>query len=58
MKIKCTVKEFGQLVRACEKGTCFNCALRELCKQDGENERTIEDFITADTITDKEEGAL
>lgn len=58
MKIKCTVKEFGQLVRACEKGTCYTCALRELCRQDGEKELTIEDFITADTITDKEEGAL
>lgn len=57
MKIKCTVKEFGQLVRACEKGTCYTCALRDLCKQDPENERSIEDFITADTITDLEEGA-
>ena len=50
MKIYCTVKEFGQLVRACEKGQCYACALRAACKANPENERTIEDFITAETI--------
>lgn len=50
MKIYCTVKEFGQLVRACEKGQCYACALRDVCRADGENHKTIEDFITAETI--------
>ena len=56
MKIYCTVKEFGQLVRACEKGTCYTCALRAACKANPENERTIEDFITADTIKKEAQG--
>lgn len=50
MKIYCTVKQFGQLVRACEKGTCYTCVLRAACKADPENPKTIEDFITAETI--------
>ena len=50
MKIYCTVKEFGQLERACEKSQCYSCALREVCKADQEYPRRIEDFITADTI--------
>lgn len=50
MKIYCTVKEFGQLVRACEKGQCYNCALRDVCRADEMEQKTIEDFITAETI--------
>lgn len=50
MKIYCTVKEFGQIVRACEKGQCYNCALRDVCRADEMEQKTIEDFITAETI--------
>ena len=53
MKIYCTVKEFGQLVRACEKGQCYACALRDVCAADLENTHRIEDFITAETIADE-----
>ena len=34
MEIKCTVEEFGQLVRGCEKGACYDCALVNLCGPD------------------------
>lgn len=50
MKIYCTVKEFGLLVRACEKAQCYNCALKDICKSDSENTLKVEDFIEADTI--------
>lgn len=50
MKIYCTVKEFGQLVRACEKGQCYNCALRDVCRSGELEQKTIEDFVTAETI--------
>jgi hypothetical protein len=53
MKIYCTVKEIGQLVRACEKGQCYACALRAACKANPEKAKTIEDFITAETIEDE-----
>lgn len=51
MKIYCTVKEFGLLVRACSKGTCYNCALKDICgNNEFEQQDGIEQFITADTI--------
>lgn len=55
MKIYCTVKEFGQLVRACEKGQCYACALRDVCAVDTGKTHCIEDFITAETIEDEDE---
>jgi len=50
MKIYCTVKEFGQLVRACEKGQCYACALRDVCRAESDNHKHIEDFVTDETI--------
>lgn len=50
MKIYCTVREFGLLVRACEKAQCYNCALKDICKNDSENMCKVENFIEADTI--------
>ena len=50
MKIYCTVKELGRLVRACEKGQCYNCALRDVCRAGELEQKTIEDFVTAETI--------
>lgn len=47
MKISCTVKEFGQMVRDCDNGDCGSCALRNICEGG-----TIEDFVRADDITD------
>ena len=55
MKIYCTVKEFGQLVRACEKGACYTCVMRAACKADPENPKTIEYFVAAETIEDEDE---
>lgn len=52
MKISCTVKEFGQLVRGCEKSSCYNCPLIEVCG--GNKENGIEQFISAaDVVEDK-----
>lgn len=33
MKITCTLQEWSQLIRQCEKanGGCFNCALHDVC---------------------------
>lgn len=47
MEIKCTVEEFGQLVRGCEKGACYACALVELCGIDRTGK--IENFVTEAT---------
>lgn len=55
MKIHCTVKEFGQIVRACEKGSCYSCALKDICSAGPEDGCRIEDFIEADSI--EKEGA-
>ncbi len=54
MKIYCTVKELGQLVRACEKGQCYACALRDICREELEGHLLIEDFVTAETIMKEE----
>ncbi len=48
MEIKCTVEEFGQIVRGCQEGACYACALTKLCGFDQSNrDRTgkIERFI-------------
>lgn len=50
MKIHCTVQEFGKLVRACEKGTCYSCAFRDFCGKCEAGKEGIESFITADSI--------
>lgn len=34
MKIKCTIPEFGRVVRDCQDGYCSSCALRSLCNKD------------------------
>lgn len=34
MKIKCTIPEFGRIVRDCQDGYCSSCALRSLCNKE------------------------
>lgn len=51
MKISCTVKEFAQIVRGCEKNSCYNCPLSEVCG--GDKEKGIEQFVeAADVVED------
>jgi hypothetical protein len=50
MKISCTVREFGQIVRDCHRGDCGMCALSNVCQGD-----RIEDFVHASDITDDPE---
>lgn len=50
MKISCTVSEFGQIVRRCER--CMNCETCPLYPICVESEGKIEKFIRADQITD------
>lgn len=57
MRIVCTVKEFGQLVRGCEKNDCYHCTLSDVCN-DGED-GGIEKFISAaDVIEEPETGGV
>ena len=56
MKISCTVKEFGQIVRGCEKCSCYNCPLIEIC---GDKEKGVEQFISAaDIVAEPETGGV
>lgn len=50
MKITCTIKEFGRLVRDCERGECWKCPLTGLC--DGK-ETGIEHFVSV-VVADEE----
>lgn len=34
MKIKCTIPEFGRIVRDCQGAYCLSCALQSLCNKD------------------------
>lgn len=55
MRIICTVKEFGQIVRGCAKGDCYHCIFSDICK-DCEG---IEKFISAaDVIEEPETGGV
>ena len=54
MKISCTVKEFGQLVRGCEKRSCYNCPLEDVCNANPDA-NGIESFISAADIVDEPE---
>lgn len=47
MRIKCTVREFAQIVRDCDNSDCNMCAFRNICE-----ENSIEEFVRADDITD------
>lgn len=35
MRISCSKEEFAKIVLACEKGSCTQCALGDLCKGSG-----------------------
>lgn len=54
MRIECTVKEFGQMVRACENTSrminCHMCPLNALC--DRSSDEKIEQFIAAKDVVD------
>ena len=54
MKITCTLTEFARMVRCCHFAAanqgCTYCALHDLCNDD----RTIEDYVTAATIVDED----
>lgn len=52
MKISCTVKEFGQIVRGCEKCSCYNCPMADVCNG---REGGIEQFIIAADVVDEPE---
>ena len=54
MRIICTVKEFGQLVRGCEKRSCYNCPLEEVCSANPDT-NGIEDFVSAGDVIDEPE---
>lgn len=57
MKISCTVKEFGILVRGCEKCDCWKCPLANICNGDKGN--GIEKFISAeDVVAEAETGGV
>ena len=58
VKIYCTVKEFGQLVRGCEKSSCINCALNTICNGNeyAYNKPGIECLVSADSIVAEPEG--
>lgn len=53
MKISCTVKEFGILVRGCEKCECWKCPLANICNADKAN--GIEKFISAEDVVEEQE---
>ena len=53
MKIICTVDEFAKLVRGCEKSSCYNCPLNDVC---GDSVEKIEQFITAADVVENTEG--
>lgn len=51
IKIKCTVKEFAEMVRGCSNGSsCNQCALHGVCDGSG-----VEQFIEAGNIMDNPE---
>lgn len=57
MKISCTVKEFGQIVRGCEKASCYQCPISEVCG--GDKGSGIERFVSAeDVIAEPETGGV
>lgn len=47
MEIKCTVEEFGKIVRRCNSGTCYSCAFADLCGEhvDGKIERYVSEVV-------------
>ncbi len=47
MEIKCTVEEFGKIVRRCNGGACFSCAFSDLCGEyaDGKIERYVSEIV-------------
>lgn len=56
MKIICTVREFGILVRGCAKNGCYNCLMQDVCSQkDTDGEAGIERFITAEDVVEEED---
>ena len=58
MRIICTVKEFGELVRGCAKRDCYHCIISEICG-DADDEPRVEKFISAaDIIEEPETGGV
>lgn len=53
MKIICTVKEFGQIVRGCEKRSCYQCPLEDVCGDHPEG-NGIEQFVSAENVVEDE----
>lgn len=52
IEIRCTVKEFAEMVRACTNGSsCHQCTLHHICDGSG-----VEQFVQADDIRDDERG--
>lgn len=51
MRISCTIKELGQLIRGCENSYCSECALRNVCKDE---EKGIEQYIRSDDVREEE----
>ena len=46
MKITCTVSEFAKMVRRCNSGSCYGCAMGDVCG----GELGIEQFIAAEDV--------
>lgn len=50
MEIKCTADEYRQIMSACLRSLCVDCALCPICKY----ERNIYQFVTIVTPTQEE----
>lgn len=46
MKITCTVDEFAKMARRCNSGSCYSCAMADICGE----KMGIEQFITAENV--------
>ena len=56
MKIECTIAEYSNLVRNCDRGTCDYCALNAICRGDmRESKPNIEDVFDITIIKEKEQ---
>ena len=59
MKISCSIRELGQLVRECERGMCMYCVLKNFCSKDLEQpsgkplEALIAEITPDDTRTEE-----
>lgn len=51
MKISCTIRELGQLVRECKDSMCAYCVLKHFCNKD--DDRPIETLVDEATRDDE-----